>query len=259
MKKNVQGLFAILLVVISGLGFSSFVFAQEESKIPIWIKTAISFWVDDQISDEEFLKAIEYFVENEMIHVSSHTTENRALVDNLQILQSEINIKLEQSYQLVQLPQIQQLLLESNQFFTRTGSPDEIVRQIEERWKSSDANVPDSIAFNLIHNSAAEVLRSVMETDHRSESKFKYAEIFVTNEYGAIAAQTHKTTDYRQNDEIWWQKAKQNGIYFSESGYDESAQVYSSDIAIAISDENDNFIGVLKAVINVESIIDTST
>ena len=254
MKKSYHGIFVILLVIISGIGFSSFVFAQEESEIPVWIKTAISFWVNGQISDQEFLKAIEYFVENEMIHVS-HNGENKALVDDLQILQSEINIKLEQSHQLVKFPQIQQLLAESNQFFTKSGSPDEIVRQIEERWKSSDVNVPDSVAYNLIHNSAADVLRSVMETDLRSESKFKYAEIFVTNEYGAIAAQTHKTTDYRQNDEIWWQKAKQNGVYFSESGYDESAQVYSSDIAIAISDENDNFIGVLKAVINIESII----
>ena len=259
MRKKVQGLFVILLVAISGTGFSSFIFAQEESKIPVWIKTAISFWVDDQISDEEFLKAIEYFVENEMIHVSAHNTENKALIENLQILQSEVNIKLEQSHNLVKFPQIQQLLLESNQFFTRTGSPDEVIRQIEERWKSSDVDVPDSVAYNLIHNSAAEILRSVMETDQRSESQFKYAEIFVTNEYGAIAAQTHKTTDYRQNDEVWWQKAKQNGVYLSESGYDESAQVYSSDIAIAISDENDNFIGVLKAVINVESIIDINS
>ena len=45
----------------------SFVSAQEDSQIPTWIKTAVGFWVNDQISDEEFLKAIEYFVENEMI------------------------------------------------------------------------------------------------------------------------------------------------------------------------------------------------
>jgi hypothetical protein len=42
----------------------------------------------------------------------------------------------------------------------------------------------------------------------------------------------------------------------SESGYDESAGVYSSDIALRILDDDGNFIGVIKAVVNVESITD---
>ena len=93
-----------------------------------------------------------------------------------------------------------------------------------------------------------------MIIDQKSESQFKYAEIFVTNQYGANVAQSHKTSDFRQDDETWWQKAKQNGIFLSEGGYDESAGVYSSDIAIKILDNNGNFIGVLKAVVNIESI-----
>lgn len=55
---------------------------------------------------------------------------------------------------------------------------------------------------------------------------------------------------------MWWQKAKENGLFLSEGGYDESAGVYSSDISIRILDESGKFIGVLKAVINVESITD---
>ena len=78
--------------------------------------------------------------------------------------------------------------------------------------------------------------------------------IFVTNAFGANIAQSEKTSDYRQDDEMWWQKAKENGLFLSEGGFDESAGVYSSDISIRILDGNGNFIGVLKAVINVESI-----
>jgi hypothetical protein len=55
---------------------------------------------------------------------------------------------------------------------------------------------------------------------------------------------------------MWWQKAKQNGVFLSEGGFDESAGVYASDISIRIIDDDGNFIGVLKAVINVESITD---
>ena len=249
----------MLLVVIPvflAAGLFSFVSAQEESQIPAWIKTAIGFWVNGQITDKEFLSAIEYFVENKIIKVPSQTTDDTILINNLQILQVEINMKIEQSRELVNLPQIQQSLAESNTSFAATGYPEEIIRQVEERWQSSDPDVPDSVAFNLIHNPAANVIRSIMDVDQKSESQFKYAEIFVTNQYGANIAQSHKTTDYKQDDELWWQKAKQNGIFLSEGGYDESAGVYSSDIAIRILDNDGNFIGVLKAVVNVESITD---
>ena len=246
--------FVIFLTIVSSVGLFSFVSAQEESSIPTWIKTAVGFWVNGQITDKEFLKAIEYFVENEMIKVPSQIIDDEILINNLQILQAEINTKIEQSRELVQLPQIQQSLAESNTSFATIGSPDEIIRQIDERWQSSDPDVPDSVAFNLINNSAADIIRSIMNADQKSESKFKYAEIFVTNQYGANVAQSHKTSDYKQDDEMWWQKAKQNGIFLSEGGYDESAGVYASDIAIRILDEDGNFIGVLKAVINIESV-----
>ena len=234
----------------------TFVSAQEESQIPAWIKTAVGFWVNDQITDEEFLNAIEYFVENEMIKVPSQTTDDKILINNLQILQAEINMKIEQSRELVHLPQIQQSLEESNAAFTATDYPEEIMKQVEDKWQSSDPDMPNSVAFNLIHNSASNVLRSMMDFDQKSETQFKYAEIFVTNQYGANIAQSHKTSDYRQADEMWWQKAKQNGIFLSEGGFDESAGVYASDIAIRILDNDGNFVGVLKAVVNVESITD---
>ncbi len=248
----------LLLVTIPLLlaaGLLSFVSAQEESQIPSWIKTAIGFWVNGQIPDEEFLKAIEYFVENEIIKVPSQT-DDTVLINNLQILQAEINMKIEQSRELVNISLIQESLAESNASFAATGSPDEIIEQVDQRWQSSDPDVPYSMAYNLINNPSADVIRSFMEIDQKSESQFKYAEIFITNQFGGNIAQSHKTTDYKQNDELWWQKAQQNGVFLSEGGFDESAGVYSSDIAIRILDDDGNFIGVLKAVINIESITD---
>ena len=243
----------------SGIGLFSFVSAQEESEIPTWIKTAVGFWVNDQITDKEFLKAIEYFVENEMIKVPSQTTDDKILINNLQILQAEINMKIEQSRELVNRPQIQQLLAESNASFAETSFTEDIILQIEEQWKSSDPDEPNSVAFYLINNPTSDALRSIMIEDQQSNSQFKYAEIFLTNQYGVNIAQSDKTSDYIQDDETWWQKAKQNGIFLSEGGYDESAGVYASDIAIKILDENGNFIGVIKAVVNVESITNDSS
>jgi len=82
-----------------------------------------------------------------------------------------------------------------------------------------------------------------------------YGEIFVTNKYGANAAETGKTSDYRQDDEDWWQKGKAEGIYVEELKYDQSADIYSTAISIRVDDENDNFIGVIKVVLNIEGII----
>ena len=246
---------ALLTISILAIGFTA-VSAQENAQIPIWIKTAVGFWVNNQISDDEFLKAIEYFVENELIIVPSQTTNDAELINNLQILQAEINIKIEQSQKLVRTTEIQLPLIESNSSFAKSESAKEIIEQIEEQWKSSDPNKSNSVAYYLIHNPAGDTLRLTMENDQNSISQFKYAEIFVTNAYGEIIAATHKTSDYIQDDEVWWQKAKQNGIFLSEGGYDESAGVYASDIAIKILDDDGNFIGILKAVINVESITD---
>jgi len=260
LKKSRQLLvFVLFLTIVSGATLLSVVSAQEESKIPTWIKTAVGFWVNDQITDEEFLRAIEYFVENEMIKVPSQTTDDQVLINNLQILQVEINMKIEQTRKIVNLPQIQEALKESNFSFANSDYTDVFINQIDERWQSSDPDVPYSVAYNLINNPSADVIRSFMEIDQKSESQFKYAEIFITNQYGANVAQSHKTSDYKQNDELWWQKAEQNGLFLSEGGYDESAGVYSIDIALRILDNDRNFIGVLKAVVNVESIIDSSS
>ena len=246
---------AIILVLITGFSFLSLVLAEGESKIPAWIRTAVGFWVNNEISDDEFLKAIEYFVENEIIEVNQKTADDNALlIDNLKLLQTELNQKIEQSRELSVLPQIQDALMDSNTFFAKTGNPESIMLQIDDQWQSSDPNEPDSVAYELIHNPSGDIIRAIMEFDRVSDSNFKYAEIFITNQYGANVAQSHKTSDYRQDDEQWWQNAKQNGIFLSEGGYDESAGVYASDIAISISDEEGNFIGVLKAVVNIESV-----
>ena len=114
-------LFLVAIPLLLSAGLFSFVSAQEESLIPAWIKTAIGFWVNGQIPDEEFLKAIEYFVENEIIKVPSQTDDS-VLINNLQILQAEINMKIEQSRELVNITLIQESLAESNASFAATGT-----------------------------------------------------------------------------------------------------------------------------------------
>ena len=93
------------------LGFTISASAQEDSVIPDWIKTAVAFWVQGQISDLEFINIIQYFVENEIITVPP--SDDR-IIENLQIFQSELNEKIQQSQALRNNAQIQETIRESN-------------------------------------------------------------------------------------------------------------------------------------------------
>ena len=236
------------------IGFTISASAQEESVIPNWIKTAVAFWVQDQISDLEFINIIQYFVENEIITVPP--SDDR-IIENLQIFQSELNEKIQQSQALRNNAQIQQAIKESNKEFLENPNFNSLIENRELEWVSTEKNQIIPLMYDLMQNDAAKILQAIVEQDQKSDSLFTYAEIFVTNSYGVNVAMTGKTSDYIQNDEVWWTEAQQNGIYLEEGVFDESAGVYASDIALKIVDDKGNFIGVMKAVINVEQLITT--
>ncbi len=236
------------------IGFTISASAQEESVIPNWIKTAVTFWVQDQISDLEFINIIQYFVENEIIIVPSSDDK---IIENLQIFQSELNEKIQQSQALRNNAQIQQAIKESNKEFLENPNFNSLIENRELEWVSTEKNQIIPLMYDLMQNDAAKILQAIVEQDQKSDSLFTYAEIFVTNSYGVNVAMTGKTSDYIQNDEVWWTEAQQNGIYLEEGVFDESAGVYASDIALKIVDDKGNFIGVMKVVINVEQLITT--
>uniref|UniRef100_UPI0035689CC6 hybrid sensor histidine kinase/response regulator n=1 Tax=Novipirellula sp. TaxID=2795430 RepID=UPI0035689CC6 len=87
-----------------------------------------------------------------------------------------------------------------------------------------------------------------------------FGEVFYTNRFGVNAAQTNRTSDYRQDDELWWQRAFEDDVYIGDVMRDESAGVYSVDICLRVDDESGRPLGVLKAVMNIQevfSVIDT--
>jgi len=64
-KGHILAVFFIGISLITILSISA-----EQSLIPAWIKTTASFWVNDQVSDQEFLNAIQFLINNGMIEVS---------------------------------------------------------------------------------------------------------------------------------------------------------------------------------------------
>jgi hypothetical protein len=58
----------VIIALIGIFGISIGVTASaEEDLIPSWIKNTAGFWVDGQISDSEFIKALQFLVEKEIL------------------------------------------------------------------------------------------------------------------------------------------------------------------------------------------------
>jgi len=151
---------------------------------------------------------------------------------------------------------VQKALLESNQEFGEFEDIQGYIEQQEDAWASNSDETIIPFMQSLISNELAEDIRkNFVEKINPKTSQSVFAELFLTNEYGANVAQSDKTTDYRQDDEDWWQKAKANGISIGKTEYDESAKTDVIPIGIKITDENGNFVGVLKAALSVRSII----
>jgi signal transduction histidine kinase len=91
---------------------------------------------------------------------------------------------------------------------------------------------------------AASYLASQIETSGA------FAEMFFTDANGYNAAYSAKTSDFVQSDEEWWQAAWTKGVDVSPIAYDDSAQTFSSDIAVRIDSADGKKLGVLKAVLD---------
>jgi len=65
----------IPVITVAILSISIVSISAEESLIPSWIKTIAGFWATDQISDSEFLSALQYLLDNGILKTKQTATE----------------------------------------------------------------------------------------------------------------------------------------------------------------------------------------
>jgi len=150
---------------------------------------------------------------------------------------------------------LQKSILQSNQEFEKLDDIDSYIAARNEEWISVPKDVVTPFMQELIDGRLSAELREKINFYEHKYGYRVFGEAFATNKYGVNAALTGKTSDYKQDDEIWWQKAKENGLFIRDVKYDESADIYSTDIAIRVEDPNGDFIGVMKVVLNIEEVI----
>ena len=150
---------------------------------------------------------------------------------------------------------LQYAISKSNQDFERLTDIQRYIDEKDREWISAPKETITPFMKELIDNDVSDFLRAQVGFFNREYKYTIFGEVFVTNKYGANVGQTSKTSDYRQDDEEWWQLAKKDGFYMRDIAYDESAGVYSTDIGIKIDDEKGNFIGIMKVVLNIQDTL----
>ncbi len=149
-------------------------------------------------------------------------------------------------------------LAKSNQEFEELDNVQEYIEEKDEAWKVAGKEEITPFMQDLINNELSKQIREEFELKEAYRAKYGYAvfgEIFLTNRYGVNVAQTQKTSDYYQADEEWWQRAREDGLSVTDVEYDLSTGSYSIDIGVRVDDENGDFLGVVKAVLNIAEVI----
>jgi len=150
---------------------------------------------------------------------------------------------------------LQETVAQSNREFEKLENLQKYIDEKNNEWISAQTGTTP-LMQELLNNQLSKELREKVEFHEEKRGYKVFGEAFVTNKYGANIALTEKTTDYRQNDKLWWEKARQDGLYVSDIEYDESSGINSTAIAIRIDDKEGNFNGVIKAILNIEDVID---
>ena len=151
---------------------------------------------------------------------------------------------------------LQETIAKSNREFEKLENLQNYINEKNSEWISAEKGTATPLMQELLNNKLSEELREKIRFHEEKHGYKVFGEVFVTNKYGANAALTEKTSDYRQDDELWWEKARENGLYVSDAEYDGSSGIHSIVIAIRSDDEKGNFNGVLKVVLNIDEAID---
>ena len=89
MSKKPQ-IFAMIAIVLSGVTLFSIFASAEEGLIPSWIRNTAGFWVDRQISDTEFINALQYLVKEGILVIPLEQNEKEEKTDVSQLTVQEL-------------------------------------------------------------------------------------------------------------------------------------------------------------------------
>jgi len=123
------------------------------------------------------------------------------------------------------------------------------IQRIESGWNTSAS---ESVVQEVLSNSAAVGLRRYLKLDPR------FLRITITDARGATVAATHKTLDYFQADEEYWQAIYADGrgaVNLTDILFDDVTKSSYIGVGVPILEEGTNrFLGTVDALVDVSSL-----
>lgn len=148
MKKSTA--LAVLFVVIGiTISLSVTVSAQQSFSIPVWIKNNAKWWSEGQIEDSDFVKGIQYLIDNNILHVG--TSKDDQDIRNYAVTLQKENDKLQSDNQNLQ-NQLQQDDEQLQQLQSQSAQSQQYSNTLEEQLKQAQAkiNTQQSQAMTVI-------------------------------------------------------------------------------------------------------------
>ncbi|NNE92634.1 MAG: response regulator [Verrucomicrobiales bacterium] len=149
---------------------------------------------------------------------------------------------------------VKETLEESNAEFEKLPDIESYLAEEDRKWIEENSEDPGELLQSLTINRLARDLRARLRKLEEVSGYPVFGEVFLTNKYGANVAQTGRTSDYRQDDEDWWDGAVEDGVFIGDVEFDDSAEIYSIEICLRVDDTEGNILGVMKAVMNIREV-----
>ncbi len=197
-------------------------------------------------------------------YTTSRETLQKSLIQHDTLLAKrilhELNLHIQSKIETVQEYSgdilLRNTIQESNHYFEQIDNIQNYIDTLENQWINQTDFSGNAAIQDILNNHLSEELSEKKEYYLKQYGHLVFNELFATNKYGALVGSTNKTSDYRQDDEEWWQRAKEDGLHVSNIQYDKSSGQYGIEICARIEDEKNTFIGVLKTVFNIKEITD---
>ncbi len=147
-------------------------------------------------------------------------------------------------------------LAQSNAEFAAMADPVTYIDLQEEEWSSTPLDETTPLMEEIMANNLSKDLRNRLDLHYIREHGIDvYGEVQVSNSYGAVVAMTTRSTDYRQDDEGWWQAAEEDGKYVGGLEMAGTDPMYGIPISVKVTDYDGGFLGVMRAFVGATEVI----
>ena len=182
---------------------------------------------------------------------------------NLQELKTSIELKNEaQANSIMQnLDKYIKNRIDDMNLITKTTEVREAISLSNEKFNEKQQNQTGDNLYEIPFTTGSDITQlsndfTNLVDSYKREYNYDISQhLYVTNQYGAQVTLKGDTTNILYNNEEWWQVAKNSGIYFGKIQFDTNSKMYLIPLALKITDDHGNFMGVAKLSFELDTIL----